>query len=105
MAAAKGLAHLGAWRAIQELGIQIDAVAGVSFGALMGAGVALDYAAKELYQEVEDRLVTGSRGLADLTFRGWPYCEGRRSASDSRTWPRAGASSRPGATSCAPRVT
>lgn len=65
--AAKGLAHLGAWRALSELGVEIDAVAGVSFGALLGAGVALDYTPEALQTEVQDRLVK-ERGLVDLTF-------------------------------------
>ncbi|NIR41895.1 MAG: cyclic nucleotide-binding domain-containing protein, partial [Actinobacteria bacterium] len=65
--AAKGLAHLGAWQAICELGVEIDAVAGVSFGALLGAGVALDYTPERLRQEVHERLVK-ERGLVDLTF-------------------------------------
>lgn len=64
---AKGLAHLGAWRALCELGVEIDAVAGVSLGALLGAGVALDYSPAELRDEVEARLVR-EKGLADPTF-------------------------------------
>ena len=65
--AAKGLAHLGAWRALCELGIPIDTVAGVSLGALLGAGIALDYDPRALSEEVADRLVR-QRGLVDLTF-------------------------------------
>lgn len=64
---AKGLAHLGAWRALNELGVEIDAVAGVSLGALLGAGIALDYSPAELRDEVEARLVR-QKGLADPTF-------------------------------------
>jgi predicted acylesterase/phospholipase RssA len=65
--AAKGLAHLGAWQALCELGVEIDAVAGVSFGALLAAGVALDYTPEALRSEVRERLVE-ERGLVDLTF-------------------------------------
>ncbi|MDH3754911.1 MAG: patatin-like phospholipase family protein [Acidimicrobiia bacterium] len=65
--AAKGLAHLGAWRAMKELGQEIDTVAGVSLGALLAAGVALDYEPDLLRKEVDDRLVR-QKGLADLTF-------------------------------------
>jgi NTE family protein len=65
--AAKGLAHLGAWRALCEIGLPIDTVAGVSLGALLGAGVALDYEPKELHDEVMARLVH-ERGLVDLTL-------------------------------------
>ncbi len=74
--AAKGLAHMGAWRAISELDVPIDSVAGVSFGALMGAGVALDYTPEQLYSEVNDRLVS-ERGLVDVTFPWMALLKGR----------------------------
>lgn len=34
---ARGLAHLGVIRALEEAGIRVDFVAGTSFGALIGA--------------------------------------------------------------------
>ena len=64
---AKGLAHIGVWRVIEELGIDIDAVSGVSMGALMAAGVALDYTADQMREMVTDRLLK-NRGLFDPTF-------------------------------------
>lgn len=64
---AKGLAHIGAWRAINELGIEIDAVSGVSFGALMAAGIALDYSADELHDMVTERLIE-KRSIFDVTL-------------------------------------
>jgi predicted acylesterase/phospholipase RssA/CRP-like cAMP-binding protein len=39
--AARGFAHLGVFRALEELGIAIDRVGGTSMGALMGAGYAM----------------------------------------------------------------
>ncbi|CAN5631378.1 hypothetical protein BH23GEM9_BH23GEM9_05570 [soil metagenome] len=36
----KGLAHVGAWRALLEAGIEVDEVVGTSIGALVGACVA-----------------------------------------------------------------
>jgi predicted acylesterase/phospholipase RssA len=39
---AKGVYHLGAWRALNELGIPIEAIVGNSIGAVMGAFMALD---------------------------------------------------------------
>lgn len=38
--AAKGLAHVGAWRAIQEAGIPVAGIIGTSTGAIIGAAVA-----------------------------------------------------------------
>lgn len=46
---ARGYAHIGLLRAIQELGIEIDMVAGTSMGALIGAG----FAFKNDWVEVE----------------------------------------------------
>ncbi len=39
---ARGLAHLGVWRALVERGIDVDAVGGTSIGAVMAAYVATD---------------------------------------------------------------
>lgn len=36
----KGLAHVGAWRAVLESGIQVSAIVGTSIGALIGACIA-----------------------------------------------------------------
>jgi NTE family protein len=33
----KGLAHIGAWQALQEAGVQLDGIVGTSIGALVGA--------------------------------------------------------------------
>ena len=38
--AAKGLAHVGAWKAIQEAGIPVAGIIGTSAGAMMGAALA-----------------------------------------------------------------
>ena len=39
---ARGFAHLGVWKALDELGIEIDCVGGTSMGALMAAAIASD---------------------------------------------------------------
>jgi NTE family protein len=39
---ARGLAHLGVWRALQEAGIEIDVVGGTSIGAVMAVLLAAD---------------------------------------------------------------
>ncbi|HEU0015102.1 MAG TPA: patatin-like phospholipase family protein [Longimicrobium sp.] len=36
----KGTAHVGAWRAIEEAGIRVDAIVGCSIGSLIGTGIA-----------------------------------------------------------------
>ena len=38
---ARGFAHLGVWRALRELGIEVDAIGGASIGAPMGVMMAL----------------------------------------------------------------
>ena len=38
--AAKGFAHIGAWKAIQEAGIPVAGIIGTSTGAMMGAAIA-----------------------------------------------------------------
>jgi NTE family protein/lysophospholipid hydrolase len=45
---ARGYAHIGVVRAIEEAGIPIDMVGGTSMGALVGAGVARGWTADEL---------------------------------------------------------
>ena len=46
---AKGSYHIGVWKAIRELGIEISAVTGTSIGAINGAFIALD-----MFDEVYD---------------------------------------------------
>ncbi len=45
---AKGLAHIGAIKAIEEAGIRIDYIGGTSMGAIVGALYAAGYSAKEM---------------------------------------------------------
>lgn len=44
----KGLAHIGAWRALSEAGVSVQGVVGTSIGALVGALVARGASWKEL---------------------------------------------------------
>jgi NTE family protein len=44
----KGVAHAGAWKAIQEAGIRVDAVVGTSIGSLVGACLAGGWGWREL---------------------------------------------------------
>jgi NTE family protein len=44
----KGVAHAGAWKALQEAGVQVDAVVGTSIGSLVGACLAAGWGWREL---------------------------------------------------------
>jgi NTE family protein len=74
---ARGLAHLGAWRALVESGIGVDAVAGVSMGSLFGGAAAVDYEPRVLYEEIDEKLVRG-RSLWDPTWPVAAVLRGRR---------------------------
>jgi NTE family protein len=45
---ARGFAHLGVYKALEELGVEVDLVAGTSIGAAMGAIISLDLKADAL---------------------------------------------------------
>lgn len=45
---AKGVAHIGALKVLEEAGIPIDYVAGTSMGALVGALYAIGYSPNEI---------------------------------------------------------
>ena len=51
--AAKGLAHMGAWKAIQEAGISVAGIIGTSTGAMMGAAVAAGRTVEEMEEHSE----------------------------------------------------
>lgn len=46
--AARGLAHIGVLKALEEQGIHIDAIAGTSMGAVIGGLYASGYSVEEL---------------------------------------------------------
>ncbi|ROO30572.1 hypothetical protein SAOR_00385 [Salinisphaera orenii MK-B5] len=56
---ARGFAHVGLVRALQERGIPIDAVGGTSMGAMVAALVAMGYDAHELLARLRATFVTG----------------------------------------------
>ncbi len=51
--AARGFAHLGVFRALEELGIPIDRVGGTSMGALLGAGYAMGRSYEDMFKLAE----------------------------------------------------
>src|SRR6476661_4709353 len=74
---ARGLAQIGAIRAIRESGIPIDAVGGTSIGAIIGALVALDWADERILQSCKHAFVD-DRPLDDLTIPMFSMLSGRK---------------------------
>jgi NTE family protein len=48
-----GVAHVGVWRAIRDLGIPLDIVGGTSVGSAMAGAIALGVPAEEIGPRVE----------------------------------------------------
>jgi len=65
---ARGWAHLGVIRALEERGLEVDWVGGASMGAIMAAGYALDWSTERLRQFAES--FSDPKKLLDYTF---PY--------------------------------
>ncbi|OZB59997.1 MAG: hypothetical protein B7X39_10055 [Lysobacterales bacterium 14-68-21] len=63
---ARGLAHLGALRALAEAGLQFDAVGGSSIGAIVGAGMAAGWNVDEWQSRCVNAFLRG-RLLSDWT--------------------------------------
>jgi NTE family protein len=69
--ALKGLAHVGVWRALQELEIPVAGIVGTSAGALVGAGLLLGRDVSEI--EATARAVR-KKDVVRLNFRAmWPF--------------------------------
>jgi NTE family protein len=62
---ARGFAHLGAYRALEEAGIAVDYVGGTSIGAAMGGYVAFDLPAAELIERA--RAAFGDNPTSDIS--------------------------------------
>src|SRR5699024_4584448 len=74
---ARGFAAIGVIRALREAGIEIDAVGGTSIGAIIGAGVALEWDDAALYRRFKYAFVDG-KPLADRTLPLVALSRGRR---------------------------
>jgi predicted acylesterase/phospholipase RssA/CRP-like cAMP-binding protein len=68
---AKGWAHIGALRALLESHIPIDAIGGVSAGAIVGGLYALNYNYEETYRHFET-LLSASRDIVSWKNFCWP---------------------------------
>ncbi len=86
---ARGFAHLGVIRALREYGLQIDATGGTSIGAVIAAGVALEWSDEELYQRYHRSFVQ-KNPLNDYTLPVISLVAGRKATQRLReeydTW-------------------
>ncbi|RDS81539.1 hypothetical protein DWU99_17535 [Dyella psychrodurans] len=76
---ARGLAHLGALRALREAGHPFDAIGGTSIGAIIGAGVANMWDTDEMTRIFYEAFVRG-KPLSDWTLPFVALTRGRRAA-------------------------
>ena len=74
---ARGLAHIGVVRALRAAGVPFDLIGGTSMGAIVGAGVALEWDDRELKDRMRDAFVAASP-LNDLTLPLIALFRGRR---------------------------
>lgn len=77
---ARGFAHLGVLRALEQLGIEVDVFAGSSIGAPLAAGMADGIAASDLIPMVEELF----EGVLDYTVPIVALASGRRIATATR---------------------
>ncbi len=76
---ARGFAHLGVLRALREAGIEVDAVAGTSIGAIVGAGLAADWPQERLLEAMSETFVR-HRPISDWTLPLVSLTRGRRAS-------------------------
>jgi NTE family protein len=74
---ARGFAHIGAIKALRQSGIPIDLVGGTSMGAIIAAGVALEWDDKEMYERMHAGFVR-SNPLDDYTIPLVALTKGRK---------------------------
>lgn len=75
--AARGFAHLGVYRAMQELGLPVDWIGGTSLGAIMAAGLASSYSLDETVAMARHAFVRG-KPFSDFTLPLVSLIGGRR---------------------------
>lgn len=76
---ARGLAHLGVVRALREAGLSFDAIGGTSIGAIIGAGVAMDWDTPTMMHNYFEAFVRG-RPVSDWTLPLVALTRGRRAS-------------------------
>jgi predicted acylesterase/phospholipase RssA/CRP-like cAMP-binding protein len=75
--AARGFAHLGVYRALQELNLTVDWIGGTSLGAIMAAALASPYRLDESIRIVREAFVKG-KPFSDFTLPLVSLISGRR---------------------------
>jgi NTE family protein len=78
-AGARGFAHIGVVRALREAQVPIDLVGGTSMGAIIAAGIALEWNDKELRERVY-RVFVKNSPVNDLTLPLLALVKGRKVA-------------------------
>jgi NTE family protein len=77
---ARGFAHVGVLQVLEERGVKVEGIVGVSAGSMAGAGYALGYSTAEMRQRViefsESALASDSRLLALMGSSGKDKCKG-----------------------------
>jgi NTE family protein len=74
---ARGFAHLGVVKALREGNIPIDAVGGTSMGAILGAGIAMEWPHEDLVQRFK-RTFVDTNPLNDYTLPLLSLVSGRK---------------------------
>lgn len=74
---ARGLAHIGVVKALREANVPIDAVGGTSLGAIIGAGVAMEWSHEELVERFR-RTFVETNPLNDYTLPLLALVSGRK---------------------------
>ncbi len=75
--AARGFAHLGAYRAMQERGLQIDWIGGTSLGGIMAAALASPYSYDDAVELAREAFVRG-KPFSDFTLPLVSLISGKR---------------------------
>ena len=75
---ARGLAHLGVFRALAELGISVDAIGGSSMGAMVGAQWALGWSLEDIAKRTSEAF---GESFDDMTL---PFLSFKRGGKHSR---------------------
>lgn len=75
--AARGLAHVGIFRALEELGVPVDAVGGSSIGAAIAGGIALGWNAEHLHRTAREAFYE-QNPLDDFTLPMVSILRGRK---------------------------
>jgi predicted acylesterase/phospholipase RssA len=73
---ARGLAHIGVYRLLQELKVPIDFIAGSSMGSIVAAGIAMDLTPEQGLEIVETVLIEATK--MDYTFPYLSIAKGKR---------------------------